>query len=159
MAIGVFRGTTAQQLVWTNVAHLVHDAGEATTVHVPGRVFVAKRGASEANERLATALRSVVAASKLPLESEARVRLFAVDVVTGEVTPSPAEAFRRLVELAFLKLDFLSSKASGLASSKPMKKRSKGASATRSRTASSSARCAMRSSGPAFPARSTTFAS
>lgn len=108
VAIGVFRGTSAQQIVWTNIAYLVHDAGDATTIHVPGHVFIAKRGASEANERLATELRRVVAASQLPLESEARVRLFEVDVATAEVTPSPAVAFRRLVELALLKIDFLS---------------------------------------------------
>jgi MoxR-like ATPase len=65
-------------------------------------------------EGVPAALKAAVKRSGLPLASPWRVEVFRVRVPRAEVLPSPAEAFRRLVQLSLLKLPFLGVPGQGL---------------------------------------------
>lgn len=98
---------TGRKIVWITVPLPLRDAKDGTTVPIAASIspFVRKGETAEIASSALT-LRDVVAQSELPLLSPWRVRGFDVVVPSGEVTPSGAEAFDRLVRVALYKLPF-----------------------------------------------------
>jgi hypothetical protein len=96
----------SRSLVWSTVSAVIGDAEDGTSVPVPGWYALVKRRDSS-GEPLRQALRSLVAAAGIPLLSTSRVQLFKMELPEGTVVPSPEVAFRHLIQLALLKLDFL----------------------------------------------------
>ncbi len=98
-----------RQIVWTTVAAAVRDAVDGALVPVSGScaLFTIKdEVVPEEKGGLSRALKKAVARSGLPPLSESRVRLFDVNVPSGDVLPSPSEAFQRIVHLTLLKTPF-----------------------------------------------------
>ena len=98
-----------KQVVWSNVAVILKGAADGAVAPLNGwcALYTQKdEVAPEDKGALSRALKRVVARSGLPMLSPSRVRLFDVEVPSGEVRPSPGEAFRRVVHLALLKLPF-----------------------------------------------------
>jgi len=96
----------ARNLIWATLPTLIGDAEDGTLISVPGWCTIVKRRQPEA-EPMSQALKDFVASAKIPLLSASRVQLFQMDLPTGAVLPSPEVAFRQIVHLALLKLDFL----------------------------------------------------
>ncbi len=108
-AVAVQARVFGKQIVWSSVAATLKSAADGATVPISGwcALYTQKdEVASDEKPALSRALKSVVARSGLPLLSESRIRLFEVGVPAGDVQPSPAEAFRRIVHLTLLKLPF-----------------------------------------------------
>ena len=99
-----------KQIVWSNVAVALKAATDGTAAPLSGWcALYAQRDevAPDDKPALSRALKSVVARSGLPMLSPSRVRLFDAVIPSGQVEPSPAEAFRRVIHLTLLKLPFL----------------------------------------------------
>ncbi|WP_163999550.1 AAA family ATPase [Pyxidicoccus caerfyrddinensis] len=95
-----------RDLIWMNLCSQFLDAedGEERAFFANASIYKRKEYVEQGDH---AALKAVVGRSGLPLLSRARVEVFRSQVPTAEVRPSPAEAFRRLVHLALLKLPFL----------------------------------------------------
>ncbi|MCC6899948.1 MAG: AAA family ATPase [Polyangiaceae bacterium] len=97
----------AQQLVYCNVANDVSEATDGTVLAVDASVSGSKRTDTEPiRAALNMSLKKLVQASGLPMLTDSRVEAFKVEVPTGTVSPSAEQAFRRIVHLALLKLDY-----------------------------------------------------
>jgi AAA domain (dynein-related subfamily) len=95
-----------RSLVWSTVSAVIGDAEDGTSVPVPGWYALVKRR-DASGEPLRQALRGLVATAGIPLLSTSRVQLFRVELPEATVLPSPEVAYRHLIQLALLKLDFL----------------------------------------------------
>ncbi|MCP3099818.1 AAA family ATPase [Myxococcus sp. K15C18031901] len=108
VALRVMLVEPRQELVWITLALPLRDAPEEGEVDVLANTSIVKRrdrgGASEGAQ---AALRAVVRRAGIPMPSVSRAEAFRVRLPNLEVLPSHAEAFRRLVHLALLKLPFL----------------------------------------------------
>ncbi|NOJ98762.1 AAA domain-containing protein [Corallococcus coralloides] len=95
-----------RDLVWMNLCSQFLEMvdGEERAFIASASIYKRKEYVEKGDH---AALKTVVSRSGLPLHSRARVEVFRAGVPTSEVRPSPAEAFRRLVHLALLKLPFL----------------------------------------------------
>jgi hypothetical protein len=108
-----------RSLVWSTVATVVGNAKDGELVTVPGwcNMFKPKKHAGAALQR---ALKEVAAKEKLPLLSASRVQLFQLEMPSGAVLPSPEVAYRHLLHLALLKLDFLDRGPPAIARGEPL---------------------------------------
>jgi hypothetical protein len=106
MNLGVRLRPGNRRLVHSNIPLCIGDKEDGTTVSIPGWCAIVKRR-KYAIEALHQGLKDYVARAGLPLLSAARVLLFQLELPSGAVLPSPEVAFRHLVQLALLKLDFL----------------------------------------------------
>lgn len=95
-----------QDLIWMTLALPFIDEPDGKELPVVAHFNSYKRKGSLA-AGVPAALRAAVKRSGLPLTSPWRAEIFRVRLPRAEVLPSPAEAFRRLVHLALLKLPFL----------------------------------------------------
>lgn len=95
-----------RSLIWTTVPAVIGDTQDGTSLPIPGWFALVKRRQA-GSELLQRALKDLVTAAKLPLLSGSKVELFKVELPSGVVLPSPEVAFRHLVHLALLKLDFV----------------------------------------------------
>ncbi len=110
-------------LLWITVPVAVGDAADGTSAKVRASVSTFQRKAdslSDAGERLNDALQDALAESGLPLASARIPEVGEIEVPSGAVLPSPEIAFRRLVHLALLKLDFVDRGAEAQARGAPL---------------------------------------
>jgi hypothetical protein len=100
----------SQELVWITIPPAIGDAADGETLSIEGAASMVKRkddAALDAGKALNRALKKLVAASGLPLLSASRVQMFKLELPGGAVLPGADVAFKRFVQLALLKLDFL----------------------------------------------------
>lgn len=100
----------SRTLVWITVPPLIGDAEDTTTIKVPASVSTFQRRADASPElgtQLNAALRELLVDAGLPLISASVAEVGEVEVPSGAVVSGAEEAFRRLVHLALLKLDFV----------------------------------------------------
>lgn len=98
------------RIVVANVTNELEDAEDSSVVKLGVRFFIAKRkkGRPEAfAARLNEGMRETLARSQLPILSRNTAELCAIEIPSGNLVPPPDKAFRRLVQLALLKLDFI----------------------------------------------------
>lgn len=99
-----------REIVFVNVSNELEDAEDGKPVKLKVRFYVTKRK-SHVSEEVAAALnegmRAVLAQSLLPIIGKNTAELCEVDVPSGAVLPSPEIVFRRLIQLALLKIDFI----------------------------------------------------
>jgi MoxR-like ATPase len=105
VSLRVGLSSVPQELIWITLALPFRKPGGGAEFAIPASLSIFKRK-GEAPEGASDALKAVVDRSGLPLLSPYRVELCRVRL-GEEVLPSPAEAFRRLIHLALLKLPFL----------------------------------------------------
>ncbi len=97
----------AQQLVYCNVANDIGDSADGEIVTVDASVSSSRQKDTEGVRAvLNETLKKLVQDSGLPKVTDSRVEAFKLEVPTGVVSPSPEQAFRRILQLALLKLDF-----------------------------------------------------
>jgi hypothetical protein len=99
-----------QTLLWNTVPNLIGDAEDGTTIKVPGWAFTFRRKNDvdpDLGGHLGAAMRELLQESGLPLVSARKAELFEVEVPSGTIVTGPEVAFRRLVQLALLKLEFV----------------------------------------------------
>lgn len=96
-----------QQLVYCNVANDIADSADGEVVTVDASVSSSRQKDTEGVRAvLNETLKKLVQDSGLPRVTDSRVEAFKLEVPTGVVSPSPEQAFRRILQLALLKLDF-----------------------------------------------------
>lgn len=98
-----------RELVWITVPRYLRDAADGYAAPVQGAVSTVKRktDGGESSKAVNYALRELLRASGLPMVSASSAEICRVMVPDGTVEPAGDVAFRRLVHLALLKLDFL----------------------------------------------------
>lgn len=98
-----------QSLTWITTAMQIRDARDGDEAQVYANPSLVGRSPEYAHirEHLNQSIRELVNDSGLPLLSPARIDAFRARIPTGDVLPSPAEAYQRLVHLALIKLPFL----------------------------------------------------
>lgn len=100
-----------RELVWVTLPSQIGDAEDGTTISVWATVALVKRKGdpeeTARRERAAQDLIDYVDASGLPKLSTTRVEVAKVAIPGIDFDPSAEAAFRRLVRLALLKLDFI----------------------------------------------------
>jgi hypothetical protein len=118
IAGGSYKGSVAarvrplgrhQQIVWFTLGSRLDDLSDGEVLSVDLGVTTAKRKTTLApavSERLNEAARSLLAGTDLP-KSGAGARACQIEVPSGAVLPSPADAFQRFLHVALLKLDFI----------------------------------------------------
>lgn len=107
------RTDKGREVVFVNVTNELKELEDGDRAKLEARFFVTKRKshlAPEVAERLNAGMRGVLADSKLPIVGESTAELCEVEVPSGALLPDPEVAFRRLVHIALLKLDFLDRK-------------------------------------------------
>lgn len=95
-----------QELIWITLALPLREGADGDACAIPANFSIVKRK-GEVPEGTAVALKAAVERSGLPLVSASRVELCRVVLPGVAISPSPAEAFQRLIHLALLKLPFL----------------------------------------------------
>ena len=109
LGIRVAIASTGQEIMWTTVTIRLRTRADGEEVPIPAAFAAFKREGEDADEisrLLSRPLQAAVARAKLPRVSPWNVEAFLVKLPNGEVLPSAAEGFRRLVHLALLKLPF-----------------------------------------------------
>ncbi len=99
-----------QTLVWITVASLIGDADDGTTRKLQASVSTYKRKKDldpELGAELNVAMRKLLAESGLPVVSAAYAEVCEIAVPSGAVVSGADLAFRRLIELSLLKLEFV----------------------------------------------------
>lgn len=101
-----------RQLLWITVARpLVSAEDDTEKVRADGWVSLVKRRGTGSEQQDAArsnaAMKSLAGRSGLPMLSRSRMQAFEIELPSGNVLPSAEVAFRRLVHLALLKLEFL----------------------------------------------------
>lgn len=111
-----------RDLVWITLPGLFRDAEDGYPVQVRANISSVRRK-SENKEPLRVvneALRELLRGSGLPLASTSKAEVCKVSVPEGAVEPSPEVAFKRLVHLALMKLDFLDRGRDATARGRPL---------------------------------------
>lgn len=99
-----------RELVWINVANEIDDVADGARARLVIRFFTSKRKTkvpTEISQRVNRAMRDVLRESGLPVVSESTAMLCEIDVPGGEIHEGGATAFRRLIHIALMKLDFV----------------------------------------------------
>jgi len=98
-----------RELVWITVPRYLRDAADGYAAPLQGAVSTVKRktDGGERSKAVNYALRELLRGSGLPMVSASSAEICRVMVPDGTVEPGGDVAFRRLVHLALLKLDFL----------------------------------------------------
>jgi hypothetical protein len=112
-----------RELVWITVPPHIQRVEDGYTVAVPGNVALAKRRTELSLDRSRAyneALREVLRSSGLPLLTPSSAEICKIAVPTGTIEPSPELAFRRLVHLALLKIEFFDAGAKAADRGRPL---------------------------------------
>lgn len=108
LALQVYCGN--REVVFINVSNELEDVDDGVASKLGVRFFVTKRTSHVPPEIVAGlnhGLRAVLADGQLPIIGKNTAELCQLEVPSGAVLPSPEHAFRRLVQLTLLKLDFI----------------------------------------------------
>ena len=97
--------STKQEIGWITVPLPIRGGADGTSVSILTSFSPFKRQDDTASIRKAR-LKAIVDRSGLPLDSPWWVEAFDVALPGGEVSPSPAAGFERMIHLALLKLPF-----------------------------------------------------
>jgi MoxR-like ATPase len=100
---------TGQEIGWITVALRIRGHQDGEIVPIPAAFAPFKREGEDADEvmaRIAYPLQAAVERAKLPRTSPWYVEAFSIRLPSGDIEPSGAEGFKRLVHLALLKLPF-----------------------------------------------------
>ena len=98
-----------QEIGWTSVGLFLKRAADGSAVPMPMSFSAIKRRDEDAEdvlERQSYPLKAAVDRSGLPLVSPWRAEVCSIRLPSGDVLPSPEEAFRRTIHLCLLKLPF-----------------------------------------------------
>lgn len=100
--------STDQEIVWITPANALTSAEQGAEVAIPGSFAPFTRSEEDSEEIVATAqaLKTVVQRSGVPILSAWKIQAFKLSGSSGDVLPSAAAAFERVVTLALLKLPF-----------------------------------------------------
>lgn len=98
-----------REVIFFNVSNKLKEAedGSPRKLRVRFHVNKRKKWSSDLADALNKGLRDMLAASRLPILGKNTAELCEVEVPGGAVLPSAETAFRRLIQLALLKLDFI----------------------------------------------------
>ncbi|GAB5546202.1 MAG: hypothetical protein SangKO_059620 [Sandaracinaceae bacterium] len=107
VAIAIRVLSPPRQLTWCNVATAL-DGSEDPEIAISAWYHLKKRvvGSRGSQSRKNKKLKALVGESGLPLLTDYSVEPFIVRTEDAAVLPSPVEAYRRLVHLSLIKLDF-----------------------------------------------------
>jgi hypothetical protein len=100
----------AQSLVWITLPVIIGDLEDGMSAKIQASVSTSKRKkelAPELGSRLNTAMRELLHESGLPLVAGSTAEVCAIEMPSGAVVSGGDLAFRRLVQLALLKLEFV----------------------------------------------------
>lgn len=99
----------ARALLWITVPAAIGDAEDGSTVAIPGAVSTVQRKADppDVGRRLNDAMREVLRDSGLPIITGSNAEVCSIEIPSGSVRGSAEVAFKRLVQLALLKRDFV----------------------------------------------------
>lgn len=99
------------ELLWITVPNAIGDAEDGAIVKIRASVSTFKRRAEGETDATANrfneALHELLEESKLPLLSDSAAEVCEFEVPAGAVRPSGEVAFKRLVQVALLKLEFV----------------------------------------------------
>jgi len=104
------RTDKGREVVFVNVTNELEEVEDGSRTKLGARFFVTKRKshvAAEVADQLNLGMRDALKESKLPIISDSSAELCEVEVPSGALLPSPDAAFRRLIHLALLKLEFI----------------------------------------------------
>ena len=104
------RTDRGREVLFINVANQLEEVEDGGRAKLEARFFITKRKAhlaKEIAEQLNLGMRVALQESRLPIISDSIAELCEVEVPSGAVLPSPEIAFRRLIHLALLKLEFI----------------------------------------------------
>lgn len=99
-----------QTVVWITVPPLIGDLEDGRTAKLQASVSTFKKKIDldpDMGDRLNVALRELLGESGLPLVSASTAEVCEIDIPSGAVVSGADLAFRRLVQLALLKLEFV----------------------------------------------------
>lgn len=99
-----------REVIFVNVSNELEDAEDGKPVKLGVRFFVTKRKSHVSSEIAAAindGMRAVLADSQMPFIGKNTAELCELEVPSGAVLPAPEVVFRRLIQLALLKLDFI----------------------------------------------------
>lgn len=99
-----------REVIFINVSNELEDAEDGATIKLGVRFYVTKRKThmpEEITETLNEAMSDTLAESQLPILGKSAAELCAIEVPSGTLIPSAELAFRHLLHLALLKLDFI----------------------------------------------------
>lgn len=101
--------TDHREVIFVNVSQKLKAAEDGNPVKLAVRFYVTKRKkwSSELADALNKGMRDTLTASRLPIVGKNTAELCEVEVPGGALLPSAESAFRRLIQLALLKLDFI----------------------------------------------------
>jgi hypothetical protein len=100
----------AQSLVWITLPPIIGDLEDGTSAKIQASVSTFKRKKDfdpELGNRLNAAMRELLHESGLPLVAGSTAEVCAIEVPSGAVVSGADLAFRRLVQLALLKIEFV----------------------------------------------------
>jgi hypothetical protein len=99
-----------REVIFVNVSNAIEEAEDGSLAKLAVRFYVTKRK-SQMPEEVADAMnrgmRETLAGSRLPIIGKNTAELCELEVPSGELRLSAESVFRRLVQLALLKLDFI----------------------------------------------------
>jgi hypothetical protein len=103
------RTDQGREVIFFNVSNKLKQAADGSPVKLRVRFHVNKRKkwTPELADALNKGMRDTLAASRLPILGKNTAELCEVEVPGGAVLPSAEIVFRRLIQLALLKLDFI----------------------------------------------------
>jgi Cdc6-like AAA superfamily ATPase len=99
-----------REVILVNVSNELEDAEDGIPIKLGVRFFVTKRKtrvSDEVTEALNAGMREMLARSQVPILGKNTAELCEVEAPSGTVHPAAEAVFRRLVQLALLKLDFI----------------------------------------------------
>jgi hypothetical protein len=98
------------EVIFVNVSNELEGAEDGRPVKLGVRFFVTKRRtnvAEDVADTLNQGMREVLAESLIPILGKNTAELCSVEVPSGALLPSAEAVFRRLIQLALLKVDFI----------------------------------------------------
>jgi hypothetical protein len=104
------RADSGNEVLFINVTNQLKEIEDGDRAKLKARFFITRRRSNlttEIAEGLNLGLRDALQESRLPILSDNVAELCEVEVPSGELVPAPELAFRRLLHLALIKLDFI----------------------------------------------------
>lgn len=99
-----------REVIFVNVSNAIKEAEDGSLAKLAVRFYVTKRKSrmpEEIADTMNRGMRETLAGSRLPIIGKNTAELCELEVPSGELRPSAESVFRRLVQLALLKLDFI----------------------------------------------------
>ncbi len=96
-----------QQVVWKNLGTPIGKLAEDGSLRVKLDLSCRKPIAADMSTRITEAEKELLAKSDVPTFGGSGAEGCIIDIPSGAVTPTPAEAFRRFLYVALMKLDFI----------------------------------------------------